>query len=80
FNIASGQPRKIRDILDMLIARSGIDIEVRTDPERLRLNDTPFACGDASKARDRLNWRPLVPFEQTIADVFGYWRRMCGAR
>ncbi|WP_245455543.1 MULTISPECIES: GDP-mannose 4,6-dehydratase [unclassified Mesorhizobium] len=80
FNIASGRPRKIRDILDMLIARSGIDIEVRTDPERLRLNDTPFACGDASKARDRLNWRPMVPFEQTIADVFGYWRRMCGAR
>ena len=80
YNIASGQPRKIRDILDMLIARSGLDIEVRTDPERLRLNDTPFVCGDASRARDRLNWRPVVPFEQTIADVLDYWRRMHGAR
>lgn len=80
YNIASGQPRKIRDILDMLIARSGLDIEVRTDPERLRLNDTPFVCGDASRARDRLNWRPVVPFEQTIADVLDYWRRIQTAR
>ena len=80
YNIASGQLRKIRDILDMLIARSGLDIEVRTDPERLRLNDTPFVCGDASRARDRLNWRPVVPFEQTIADVLDYWRRIQTAR
>ncbi|TGQ32727.1 NAD-dependent epimerase/dehydratase family protein [Mesorhizobium sp. M00.F.Ca.ET.216.01.1.1] len=80
YNIASGQPRKIRDILDTLIAQSGIDIEVRVDPEKLRPNDIPFASGDASKARDRLNWKPLVPFEQTIADVFGYWLEVCNAR
>ncbi|MER8629843.1 GDP-mannose 4,6-dehydratase [Mesorhizobium opportunistum] len=80
YNIASGQPRKIRDILDMLIARSGIDIEVRADPEKFRPNDIPSASGDASKARAELNWTPLVPFEQTIADVFGYWQRLCNAR
>ncbi|WP_292068184.1 GDP-mannose 4,6-dehydratase [Mesorhizobium sp.] len=80
YNIASGRPRRIRDILDMLIAQSGIEIEVRADPERLRPNEIPVACGDASKARERLNWTPLVPFEQTIADVLGYWRRMCSAR
>ncbi|AEH87086.1 NAD-dependent epimerase/dehydratase [Mesorhizobium opportunistum WSM2075] len=80
YNIASGQPRKIRDILDMLVAQSGIDIEVRADPEKLRPNDIPVASGDATKARERLNWAPLVPFEQTIADVFGYWQRLCNAR
>lgn len=80
YNLASGQPRKIRDILDALIAQSGIDIEVRADPEKFRPNDIPVAWGDASKARDRLNWTPLVPFEQTIADVFGYWYRVCNAR
>ncbi|QKC91418.1 NAD-dependent epimerase/dehydratase family protein [Mesorhizobium sp. NZP2234] len=80
YNIASGQPRKIRDILDTLVAQSGIDIEVRADPEKLRSNEIPTASGDASKARAELNWRPLVPFEQTIADVFGYWHRLCNAR
>ncbi|MGX8009139.1 NAD-dependent epimerase/dehydratase family protein [Mesorhizobium sp. ORM8.1] len=34
YNIASGQPRRIRDILDALIAQSGIDIEVRTDQKK----------------------------------------------
>ncbi|WP_192256434.1 GDP-mannose 4,6-dehydratase [Mesorhizobium caraganae] len=80
YNLASGQPRKIRDILDALIAQSGIDIEVRADPEKFRPNDIPVAWGDASKARAKLNWQPLVPFEQTIADVFGYWHRLCNAR
>jgi len=80
YNIASGQPRKIRDILDTLVAQSGIDIEVHADPEKLRPNEIPTASGDASKARAELNWRPLVPFEQTIADVFGYWHRLCNAR
>ncbi|KUM23415.1 epimerase [Mesorhizobium loti] len=80
YNIASGQPRKIRAILDALIARSGIDIEVRADPERLRPNEIPVACGDASKARERLNWTPLVPFDQILADVLGYWRRICSPR
>ncbi|WP_244620054.1 GDP-mannose 4,6-dehydratase [Mesorhizobium sp. NFR06] len=77
YNIASGRPRRIRDVLDALIAQSGIDIEVRTDTQRLRSNEIPVACGDASKARERLNWTPLVPFEQTIADVLEYWRRIC---
>lgn len=80
YNIASGHARRIRDILDALIAQSGIGIEVRADPERLRPNEIPLASGDASKARERLNWTPLVPFEQTIADVLEYWRRQCGAR
>ncbi|UVK38218.1 GDP-mannose 4,6-dehydratase [Mesorhizobium sp. AR10] len=80
YNLASGQPRKIRDILDALIAQSGIDIEIRADPKKLRPNDIPVAWGDASKARAKLNWQPLVPFEQTIADVFGYWHRLCNAR
>lgn len=80
YNIASGHSRKIREILDALITQSGIDIEVRPDPEKLRPNDIPSASGDASKARAELNWQPLVPFEQTLADVLGYWQGICNAR
>ncbi|TPJ80184.1 GDP-mannose 4,6-dehydratase [Mesorhizobium sp. B2-6-2] len=76
YNIASGRPRRIRDILGALIAQSGTGIEVREDPEKLRPNEIPVACGDASKARERLNWTPMVPFEQTLADVLGYWRSL----
>ncbi|TPJ96335.1 NAD-dependent epimerase/dehydratase family protein [Mesorhizobium sp. B2-5-12] len=80
YNIASGQPRRIHDILDMLVAQAGIDIEVHTDPEKFRPNDISSAWGDASKARDKLNWSPLVPFEQTLSDVLGYWHRIYSAR
>ncbi|TPI60415.1 NAD-dependent epimerase/dehydratase family protein [Mesorhizobium sp. B3-1-3] len=79
YNIASGQPRRIRDVLDALISQSGANIDVRTDREKLRPNEIPVACGDASKARARLGWTPLIPFEQTLADVLDYWRRVCSA-
>ncbi|RWE78165.1 GDP-mannose 4,6-dehydratase [Mesorhizobium sp.] len=79
YNIASGRPRRIRDILDQLVSQSGIGIEVREDPGKFRPNEIPIACGDASKARERLNWMPLLPFEQTLADVLGYWRRICSS-
>ncbi|TIR63033.1 MAG: epimerase, partial [Mesorhizobium sp.] len=67
-------------ILDAFIVQSGIDIEVREDLAKRRPNEIPIAYGDASKARAELNWTPLVPFEQTLADVLGYWRRACSPR
>ncbi|MCB1964628.1 MAG: GDP-mannose 4,6-dehydratase [Candidatus Accumulibacter sp.] len=31
-------------------------------------------CGDASKARDQLGWRPKTPFAQGIASVIPWYR------
>jgi GDP-4-dehydro-6-deoxy-D-mannose reductase len=69
FNLASGTPRRIGDILDMLIATSGIRIEVRTDPALMRPVDIPRTAGDASKAQRLLGWAPTIPFETTLRDV-----------
>jgi GDP-4-dehydro-6-deoxy-D-mannose reductase len=69
FNLASGTPRRIGDILDMLIATSGIRIEVRTDPALMRPVDIPRTSGDASKAQRLLGWAPTIPFETTLRDV-----------
>ena len=74
-NIASGTPRKIGDVLRALLAAANIQAAVETDPARLRGNDIPLACGDASRARSLLGWKPEVPWEQTITDVLDDWRK-----
>ncbi len=69
FNLASGTARRVGDILTMLIAASGMHIEVKPDPERMRPVDIPRASGNAGKAQRLLGWAPAIPFETTLSDV-----------
>lgn len=73
-NVASGTPRPIRDALTALIALAHVPIAVEPDPERMRPNDTPFAVGDAARAKHLLGWAPRIPWETTIADTLESWR------
>lgn len=68
-NLASGQGRSVRSILDILLHRAGREIDVRTDPARLRPAEVPVAVGRAERAADLFGWRPEIDFEQTIVDV-----------
>lgn len=74
YNIASGKAYRIQQVLDMLLAHSDVDIEVRQDPARLRPSDVPLLLGDNSKFYKATGWKPEIPFEQTAADLLDYWR------
>jgi GDP-4-dehydro-6-deoxy-D-mannose reductase len=74
FNIASGQGTRIRDILDMLISAANCDIEVRTDPERMRPSDVPEFRGDASRLRSATGWHPEYSLQETLNDALNDWR------
>ena len=75
YNVCSGQAIVIRDLLDMLIARTRVPVRVRVDPARYRPNDTPLVVGDPSRMRDELGWAPQIPIEQTVDDLLQYWRQ-----
>ena len=74
FNIASGIPRRVGDILDQLLARSTVRITVERDAQRFRANDLPRVVGDASLARARLGWVPENDFEDTLSAGADDWR------
>ena len=73
-NIASGEPRRIREILTDLLQLAGITADIRTDQSRVRRDDLPVTAVDASRARDLLQWEPAIPWEQTLQDVLNDWR------
>lgn len=74
YNLASGRAWRIGDILDHLIELSGMEIEVRVDPERLRANLVPRAVGSSEAVTRALGWRPEIAFEDTLRDVLKFWR------
>jgi GDP-4-dehydro-6-deoxy-D-mannose reductase len=74
YNVCSGRGRRIRDLLDILLAASGARVEVRVDPLRLRPSDVPVQVGDPSRLRAATGWEPRIPLERTLRDLLDDWR------
>jgi GDP-4-dehydro-6-deoxy-D-mannose reductase len=74
FNIASGQARRIGDVLQALLGRSSVQVEIREDAARLRPTDVPRTVGDASRLRETLGWAPRIDWDTTLDTVLADWR------
>jgi GDP-4-dehydro-6-deoxy-D-mannose reductase len=75
YNVCSGRGRKIGDLLDELLRVSGVRVEVKVDPARLRPSDVPVLVGDPTRLRTATGWEPRIPLEQTLRDLLEDWRR-----
>jgi GDPmannose 4,6-dehydratase len=66
--IATGESHSVRDVLDVAFGELGLDWQkfVELDPRYLRPTEVDHLRGDASKARDKLGWKPKMTFEQLI--------------
>ena len=80
YNVCSGKGIRIRDLLQKLIEISGVDVEVRLDPERLRPSDIPVLVGDPSRLRAATGWAPRIPLDRTLGDLLADWRARVSAR
>lgn len=74
YNICSGEAISIKELLNMVIAQTGVPVEVKQDPTRLRPSDVPLLKGDFSKFHKATGWKPTIPFKQTLHDIMDYWR------
>jgi len=66
--IATGEAHSVREFLDVAADCCGLDWQkfVELDTRYLRPTEVNYLLGDASKARQRLGWRPRVTFEQLV--------------
>ncbi|MFN8451567.1 MAG: GDP-mannose 4,6-dehydratase [Anaerolineae bacterium] len=69
YNIASGKTWTIREVLDMMLSLSDVEISVESDTMRLRPGGTSKVWGDATHLREVTGWQPTIPLEQTVRDV-----------
>jgi GDP-4-dehydro-6-deoxy-D-mannose reductase len=80
YNIASGVPRRISDILENLRSMSDTCVEIQYDQSRMFPSDTPSLIGDASRARRDLNWEPRIEFDETLKDMLAFARMSVASR
>lgn len=74
YNVCSGRTISIGEILDMLVAISGLRIEIVVDPEKLRPVDNMLLCGDNTKIWEHTGWKPSIGLQQTLKKLLEWWR------
>ena len=79
FNLATGTPLAIGDILRLLLAQSDARPDLRTDPSLLRPHDLDVMSGDPQRTNEVLGWATSTPIEKTLRDLMEYWRRAADA-
>ena len=66
--IATGETHSVREFVEKVFDRLELDWEkyVEIDPRYFRPTEVDILLGDASKAREKLGWKPRVSFEELI--------------
>jgi GDPmannose 4,6-dehydratase len=79
--IATGESHSVREFVELAFSAVGLDRQeyVKMDERFMRPADVPELRGDASKAREKLGWKPETSFEELVrmmvrADIARYER------
>lgn len=80
YNIGGSYTCEVGDTLNTLISYSTKkdDIEVVTDPKRLRPVDADLQVPDCRKFKAHTGWEPQISFRKTMHDLLDYWRGRVG--
>jgi GDPmannose 4,6-dehydratase len=68
FVVATGEMHSVREFVELAFSLVGLDWHelVEIDARYLRPTEVDELCGDASKARERLGWRPRTTFTELV--------------
>jgi GDP-4-dehydro-6-deoxy-D-mannose reductase len=73
YNVCSGKGRSLRDVLDAMLNKLSVKVELKVDEKLLRKGDIQSIIGSNKKLKSDTGWEPKISFEQSIDDLLGYW-------
>lgn len=76
YNICSGTPIKIADILEKLTKLTNEKINIKEDAERLRPIEISVFVGNNEKFTSATGWKPTYSLDQSLQDIMNYWRNV----
>lgn len=75
FNVASGSPIAVRDLVTTIAAKlDGADL-VRFGEVPLRADDPPVILADINQISDTLDWSPRFALDDAIEETIDWWRQ-----
>jgi GDP-4-dehydro-6-deoxy-D-mannose reductase len=80
YNVCSGRPYRMREVLDILLSLARVRVRVDVDPDRLRPSDNPVIVGSHARLTADTGWQPEIPIERTLSDLLEYWRGVTAAK
>ena len=75
YNIGSGRPVKIGDLLDLIVAKSTVPIRLEKDDSKQGASKVKSLVCDYQKFKSATGWEPAIPLDQTIDRVLNYYRQ-----
>lgn len=70
YNVCSGRPVTMQEVLRRLILIAHVAVEVREDLLRMRPSEAPFSYGDPAKVQAATGWSPRFSLDQSLRDVY----------
>ncbi len=70
YNVCSGIPTKIADVLRTLVTLARVGVEIREDSALLRPSDAPLSYGDNAKLVAATGWHSRYPLARSLRDIY----------
>lgn len=73
YNICSGTPRPLQELLDFYLADAGITPEVVAPEHLARPGQALLRFGDNTRLRQATGWTPAHELPETLRLIYGWW-------
>jgi len=74
YNVASGTGLSVREVVERVLQRTGVQAELKEDPALVRAVDVPILVGDAARLSAHTGWKPTRGFDSILDDLLAYHR------
>jgi GDPmannose 4,6-dehydratase len=78
FVISTGETHSIRELCELVFSKLSLDYReyVKINPKFFRPEELGYLCGDSSKAKKMLGWKPEYTFERLVEDMLEHFLRI----
>lgn len=70
YNLCTGHTIPIRRLVEWVLEEAGVDVQVRSDPDRLRPDEPTRVWGDAARLKRDTGWAPERSLRTTVRDTY----------
>lgn len=74
YNICSGKPILLREVLQKMLSLSKKDIQYQVSPSLLRSVEIKRIWGNPGKFKSISGWEPKYSLEDTLSSILNWWR------
>lgn len=69
YNVCAGCSVSMQSVLDLMISRIGMPVEVAVDPERVKRADIDDIYGSYARLKQASGWTPRVSLEESVSQM-----------